>query len=83
MDRRIFDTRTLRIRELNDALRACFPYCDSSSEASVRFTNSIYALIRESGLFHYRLIEAVRTFNDFTDDNDPHGEHDMAFFICE
>ena len=28
-------------------------------------------------------VAAVRAFNDFNADNDPHGEHDMAFLDVE
>lgn len=59
------------IRDLNDTLRSSF------AGGEIYMTASVAALAdgrRES------VLEAARTFCDFDRDNDPHGEHDMAFF---
>ncbi len=81
MDTRTFDARTLRIRELNDALRAKFPRASAPSEKTL-LTPAVAYAIREDELFGCALYDIIRRYCDFTDDNDPHGEHDMAFFEC-
>jgi uncharacterized protein DUF3768 len=66
-----------RIRELNDALRTC-------GDAILRLVINGQLVITR-GLaargddFFKRAVAAVRAFEDFNTDNDPHGEHDMAF----
>ncbi len=80
MDTRTFDTRTLRIRELNDSLRAHFPI--SNDGGAVFFTKSVMGCVWNNVAFWNILVKTVREFDGFTDDNDPHGEHDMAFFEC-
>jgi Protein of unknown function (DUF3768) len=66
-----------RIRELNDALR-------KSNDAILRLVINgqlvITRAVAERGdAFFRRAVAAVRDFDDFNGDNDPHGEHDMAF----
>jgi Protein of unknown function (DUF3768) len=81
MDTRTFDTRTLRIRELNDALRATFPY--SFCNGKIVFTAQVYNLMgRDRDLFWKEVMNGVYGYDSFTEDNDPHGEHDMTFFEC-
>jgi hypothetical protein len=71
----------MRIRELNDALR-------TSTELALRLIiNGQLVITRgiaaRGDAFFHRALAAVRSFNDFTPDNDPHGEHDMAFLDVE
>lgn len=61
--------RTHKIRELNDRLRML------GSGGMWLATISISSLPPEKMRAVY---EAVLSFNDFTPDNDPHGEHDCA-----
>jgi len=79
MDTRTFDTRTLRIRELNDALRANF-LRSVEPNGKIFLTRALAGLIQEDQAFWEALDTSIRSFDDFTDDNDPYGEHDMAFF---
>jgi hypothetical protein len=66
-----------RTRELNDALRTCAdPILRMVINGQLMITRGIEARGDE---FFMRAVAAVRAFNDFTPDNDPHGEHDMAF----
>ena len=62
-----------KIAELNDALRKSF----SPTLGKIMMTAGVAALPSEirAELFH-----KVQTFDAFTEDNDPHHEHDMAFF---
>jgi hypothetical protein len=66
-----------RIRELNDALRTCRePIGALMMNGQLVITRGIAA---RGNAFINRAVEAVRTFDAFTEDNDPFGEHDMAF----
>ena len=58
-----------RIRALNDAFRQSF------NGGQVYLTSGVAALEPTAKA---RLLEAVRTFTDFDEGNDPHGEHDFA-----
>jgi Protein of unknown function (DUF3768) len=60
-----------RIRELNDMLRRSF------EGGRVLITAGVSAL---PPILACRVLEKVRTFADFTPDNDPHGEHDFGRF---
>ena len=60
-----------RIRALNDRARR------SVSAATVLFTRGIAALTSVEQTF---ILDRVRSFNDFTDGNDPWGEHDFGSF---
>ena len=60
-----------RIRALNDSARR------SVSVATVLFTRGIAALTSVEQTF---ILDRVRSFNDFTDGNDPWGEHDFGSF---
>jgi hypothetical protein len=62
---------TNRIRELNDNLRGTF------TGGRVVMTDGVGAL-PENELA--QLLERVRRFDEFTRDNDPHGEHDFGSF---
>src|SRR5665213_2844181 len=60
-----------RIRELNDAFRQTF------SGGRVMMTAGIAALSDEE---RDAVLERVKTFDAFTPNNDPHGEHDFGNF---
>lgn len=62
-------SRTDRIRDLNDAFRTTL------DGGQCLFT----AGVSDLGIpFSMTALAAVRTFRDFTTDNDPHGEHDFG-----
>ncbi len=61
---------TAKIRELNDAFRRDFP------QTGRRYiTDGIFAF---STADRDAILEKVRTFDSFNEDNDPHGEHDFG-----
>lgn len=61
--------KTLRIRTLNDTFRTILV------GGKTLFTMGIQAL----GVGSVQgIVRKVQTFNDFTPDNDPHGEHDIG-----
>ena len=62
---------TNRIRELNDNLRSTF------TAGQVVMTLGVAALAEDELA---QLLERVRAFDQFTKDNDPHGEHDFGSF---
>lgn len=65
------DARTLRIRELNDAFRTTL------AGGKAFFTRGV----SEKGVaFSTAALAAVRSFVDFSTDNDPYGEHDFGAF---
>src|SRR3954462_3917436 len=66
--------KAARIRELNDQLR-----CKAARGPTV-ITRGIEAL-GSAGVA--RLLAAVAGFDDFTEDNDPWGEHDCAVLTVE
>lgn len=59
------------IARLNDAFRTTFV------GGKVVMTAGVAVLPEET---RGRLLSAVREFNEFTQDNDPHGEHDFGAF---
>ena len=61
--------KTTVIRDLNDQCRKTFLRC------KVMMTPSIRALPDDQ---RGRLFDRVRSFNEFTEDNDPHGEHEFG-----
>lgn len=61
--------KTLRIQQLNDALRTRFV------GGQIVLTTGFQTLPGEQ---QAALLAAIRQFNDFTPDNDPYGEHDFA-----
>jgi Protein of unknown function (DUF3768) len=69
MDTSVQSARAQRIRELNDAFRRTF------TGGKVVMTDGVAAL-PERDLA--QLLEGVRRFGEFTNDNDPHGEHDFG-----
>ncbi|WP_299829301.1 DUF3768 domain-containing protein [uncultured Roseobacter sp.] len=60
----------LRIRELNDRFRT-----NGEGRGTVFVTSGLQA---EGGGFVAKAVGAVRHFSDFSDDNDPWGEHDFG-----
>jgi hypothetical protein len=60
-----------QIRTLNDAFRRSFV------RGKVMMTAGIVAL---RAVTKAKLLDEVRTFDAFTADNDPHGEHDFGSF---
>ncbi|MEL6467544.1 MAG: DUF3768 domain-containing protein [Pseudomonadota bacterium] len=59
-----------RIRELNDRFRV-----EGLGHGSILLTQGIQA---KGGEFAVSAFNAVRAFNDFSEDNDPWGEHDFG-----
>ncbi len=72
MSTEIEEQKCAKIRRLNDRLR-----CHGIGQGSVLITSGIQEQGEEFGL---NVIQAVRTFDSFTADNDPHGEHDFGAF---
>jgi hypothetical protein len=64
------EQKTARIRALNDALRRC------GRGGRIMITTGLEALGPEQIT---RVLAAVAAFDNFSDDNDPHREHDCAF----
>lgn len=68
------DNKTLRIRQLNDQARRTL------TGATVVLTRAVYGMDVER---KYAILARVASFEDFSPENDPHGEHDMGFFECD
>ena len=62
------------IRSLNDELRRTF------SGGKLMMTAGINALPDDAKA---KVLSGVRSFSDFTEDNDPHGEHDFGSLTVE
>lgn len=67
-------TQTDRIRELNDVFRMTW------LTGKVLMTSGIKSL---PSTIQSSIVEAVHTFDAFTPDNDPHGEHDFGAVTIE
>src|SRR5271157_1343051 len=66
--------KTARIRELNDAFRSTF------AGGKVVMTAGVDAL---PDMVKAAALQNAATFDAFTDDNDPYGEHDFGSFdLC-
>lgn len=63
--------KTARIRALNDLFR------QTSQGGQILMTHGVSNFNRET---IGRIAEAVRNYDDFSDDNDPYGEHDFGSF---
>ena len=70
------DNRAKMIQELNDRFRKG----DASIPGTVVVTNGVQALIAGAGESFEALASVVHDFDDFTEDNDPHSEHDFGKF---
>jgi hypothetical protein len=68
----IAEAKQAQIRHLNDEWR-----CLGRGNGTVLVTAGIHA---EGPLFVSRAMAGVRTFDDFSRDNDPYGEHDFGSF---
>ena len=65
------EDRTARIRAFNDALRSTLV------GGRVLVTSGVSALGAEAVA---AVLDCVRTFADFSEENDPNGEHDFGAF---
>ena len=61
-----------QIRHLNDEFR-----CHGQGYGSILMTPGIHG---EGSLFVAKALSAVQSFDQFTKDNDPYGEHDFGSF---
>ena len=68
------ESQTKAIRDLNDWFRCTL------EGGAVLLTAGIVALGED---MQARIIDAVRTFDEFTSENDPHGEHDFGALEVE
>ena len=68
------EDRTARIRAFNDALRSTFV------GGRLLVTRGVSALGAEGMA---AVLDRVRTFADFAEENDPNGEHDFGAFEIE
>lgn len=64
------DEKTAKIRKLNDQLRTTF-----FMGGQICFTPGFRSLPEED---QSAIQKKIETFNDFTEDNDPYGEHDFG-----
>jgi hypothetical protein len=67
------DTKTIRIRALNDELRQNF-------DGGVAVTPGIAALGQEAVA---RIVKTIAVYDDFCHANDPHEEHDFGSFEAD
>lgn len=65
--------RAEKIAKLNDKLRTTF----NDAHGRIMMTNGI-ANLPKNDLF--QVFKKVQEFNQFTEDNDPYGEHDLGSF---
>jgi hypothetical protein len=70
--------RTLRIRELNDALRSARE--DPALRIAARELMITPGVAEHGDDFIVRALEGVRVYSDFSPSNDPYGEHDFGKF---
>lgn len=70
--------RRITIRDLNDALRARVGFLFFSSVPGRIFITAGIADL--SPPVQSEIVARVRDFDDFTEDNDPYGEHDFGAF---
>ena len=73
-ERTMLDACTTQIRELNDAFRR------SLAHGVACLTDGVVA---RSTAFVAAAVVAVRSFDDFTANNDPYGEHDFGAVFVE
>ena len=70
------DSRTKTIQELNDRFRKG----DAVIPGTIVVTNGVQALLEEAGEGGQALAAAVQNFDEFSEENDPYGEHDFGKF---
>jgi len=69
-----------KIRDLNDRFRKG----ESGIPGNVIATSGIAAILEENNLEFAALAEIVREYDSFSEDNDPHQEHDFGNFeFCQ
>jgi hypothetical protein len=64
------------IAEINDAFRRAEPGIPGKTVLTVGITG----LLREQEIPLPKLAQRVANYSEFTEDNDPHGEHDFGAF---
>lgn len=64
------------IRAHNDQFR----HGHGGIQGMITITSGVAALLDEHGSDPLAVIHAVQAFDTFTEDNDPHGEHDFGAF---
>ncbi|RED13902.1 DUF3768 domain-containing protein [Pontivivens insulae] len=64
------------IRTHNDQFRQGH----GSIQGMITITSGIAALLEQHGSDPLTIIRTVQTFDTFTEENDPHGEHDFGAF---
>lgn len=69
--------RVARIRALNDAFRTCKDEAVLRKLGRFHLTNGV---LNMDSTDIVAIGKKVEEFNTFTDDNDPHGEHDFGSF---
>lgn len=69
-------TNTTSIQSQNDRFRKG----DASIPGQIIMTSGLSALLQEQSRAPLDLIEMVRDYDDFSEDNDPHKEHDFGAF---
>ena len=75
--------RTARIQRLNDAFRQRL-YASTIGELVVQGDLVVTAGVADQGNnFLNDALSQVRLFSDFTEDNDPYGEHDFGQFTLD
>jgi hypothetical protein len=77
------DEKTKRIAALNDELRSRVgmpPFFSPPGRGLAVMTRGIISLSPENQIIP---TACVRDFNSFSEDNDPHGEHDFGAFEIE
>ena len=68
--------KTAELAQLNDAFRRG----DPSVPGQRLITAGVVHLLNQLDIHAETLIQRVAQFNDFTDHNDPYGEHDFGVF---
>lgn len=75
----ITETKTERIRRLNDEMRAAVLSGNVEPYGTMVITIGIQALLREGGESAFEILrQTVAEFDDFDEENDPHLEHDFG-----
>ncbi len=77
------DTRTKKIAELNDEVRQrCLIWGPGHQKVpcQIIMTRGIAGLGPKA---QYAILKLVRDYDEFTEDNDPHGERDFGTFTSE